>query len=183
MTRCVIPALCCAVGLAVVGCTSGQDRSNWERQQEERDWRETEVRLPHYPTRADLQEFGVRGRTGFRFFIDSTSISIGTDGVVRYVLVAISPNGAENVSLEGIRCAADAYKIYATGQGEGIWLRHETDWRPIHSVAGQPWRSVLDRGFFCPGGAAISKPGEALDALRRGSWIGARNSVPHSSAY
>jgi hypothetical protein len=166
-----------------VGCTSSKDRSNWEKRQEEREWRESEVRLPDYPKRGYLLEFDVGGRTGFRFFVDSTSISIGAEGVVRYVLVAMSPHGAENVSLEGIRCTAEAYKIYATGQRDGIWMQHETDWRPIHSAAVQPWRSVLSRGVFCPGGAAIAKPGEAVDALRRGRWIGLRNPVPGSSAY
>lgn len=152
--------------LAVV-CTAAaaQPKSDWEREQEQRDWREGEVKLPAYPKREDLIEFPVSAASSFRFHVDRASLSVGADGVVRYTLVARSAAGVENVSYEGIRCSGRIYKVYAFGRDNGAWSRPaETDWRPAESV----WTRALRRDFFCPLGIAIGDVAEGLDALRRG---------------
>lgn len=38
---------------------------------------------------------------------------MGSDGIVRYVLVARSSAGTESVSFEGMRCATREVRIYA----------------------------------------------------------------------
>ncbi len=166
MRRLAAAGIC--VALAHAGAAGAQVRSDWEIQQEERNWQEVAIALPPYPKAQDLLEFTVSAATDFRFYIDATSLSVGSDGVVRYVLVARSPSGAQNVSYEGIRCKSRNYRIYATGRRDGTWTEaRRVSWRPIGSGTVN-WHAALQRDYFCPKGAPIYSAAEALDALKRG---------------
>jgi len=147
--------------------------SDWERQQQERNWRERELVLPAYPKRENLLPFFVSATTTFEFFIDAASISPGEDGVVRYVLVARSAQGAESVSYEGIRCSAREYRIYAAGTGDG-WARLDKAWQRIEPRSIQRWHNALLREYFCPLGNPIRSRAEGVDALRRGDHASRR---------
>jgi hypothetical protein len=54
---------------------------------EEKPWVEAETLLPAFPQEANLIEFYVGPTERNRFFVDGSTINIGTDGVVRYVVV------------------------------------------------------------------------------------------------
>jgi hypothetical protein len=163
--RLVLAALA-AAGAAPL---SAQPKSDWELAEEERNWQEGEYALPRYPQAADLVEFRVTVATDFRFFIDRSSLSVGKDGVVRYVLVARSGSGVENVSFDGIRCKPAMMRTYAYGQGGDRWSVRGTAWRPIEPNSTPRWHSVLWREYFCPNAIAIRNPTEGLEALRRGA--------------
>jgi hypothetical protein len=171
---CLLAALAWSISAAAQpnlpsGDASGpsNSQSEWEREQEKRDWKETEIRLPAQPKGDALIEFFVSAGSSFRFFIDPASVSVGSDGVVRYTLVARSPSGAENVSYEGIRCSSASYKVYAYGQGAG-WSRAQGDWKPIEPKSVQRWHQALRREYFCPFNLQVSTAAEAVDYLRRG---------------
>jgi hypothetical protein len=155
--------LCSALALA-------QFKSDWELERELRDWREREVQLPAYPKVENLVEFYVSAASDFRFFVDRSSISVGDDGVVRYTLVARSSSGAENVSYEGIRCRAGAYRVYALGSKSGApWSqRGASDWRPIEQKTLHRQHHALWREYFCPHRVPIVDAAEGADALARG---------------
>lgn len=140
------------------------EKSDWELRQEEKLFKEAEVRLPPYFNEADLVEFTVSRTTSFRFFVDKASIAIGPDLVVRYTLVARSPQGAENVTYEGIRCKAGSYKVYAFGQSSRSWRPVNQEWQLTDKL----WTRVLRREYFCPMHRAIYTVAEGVDALRRG---------------
>lgn len=144
-------------------------KSDWEREQEAREFKEGEVSLPPLPD-GDLIEFAVSSATSFRFFVDPKSISIGGEGLVRYTLVARSPSGVRNISYEGIRCGGQGLvRVYAFSTGDK-WSRNTaSDWRPIEPKGVQRWHSVLRSQFFCPGRFYIQSAQEGIDALRRGS--------------
>ena len=142
-------------------------KSDYELEQERRDWKEGEVQLPAYPADANLVEFFVSAASSFRFFIDASTLAPAPDGVVRYVLVARSSSGYANVSFEGMRCLANTYTVYALGDG-GKWTRRETDWREIEQKSVQRWHIVLRSSYFCPGRVPIATAAEGRDALRRG---------------
>jgi hypothetical protein len=142
------------------------DKSNWELEQEKRDWKEGEVKLPAYPRQEDLIEFFVSGATNFRFYIDPASIA-AADGVVRYTLVARSPGGYANVSYEGIRCATNSFRMYALGDN-GRWTPKNGEWREIEPRTVQRWHLELRTNYFCPVRAPILSAAEGVDALRRG---------------
>jgi hypothetical protein len=144
-------------------------KSDWQVEQERQNWLERAPdALPPYPKADHLLEFNVAAVTNFRFFIDASSLSVGSDGVVRYVLVARSPSGAQNVSYEGIRCKGTSYRLYATGRRDGTWTRARDDsWHPIgHEPT--DWRRALNDDYFCPRGGMIASAAEGIDALRRG---------------
>jgi hypothetical protein len=91
-----------ALALALVvasACANTEDA-------EERPWAEGETALPAFPQDSDLLPFDVSAATSNRFLIDAKSLSAGSDGVVRYVLVIKTSGGATNVTFEGIRCNA-----------------------------------------------------------------------------
>jgi hypothetical protein len=143
------------------------EKSNWELEQEQRDWKEGEVKLPDYPKTENLQEFFVSAASNFHFYIDAASLAVGPDGVVRYTLVARSATGYANVSYEGIRCATSSYRIYAIGDN-GRWTPKNGEWREIEPRTVQRWHIELRHRYFCPGRTQIQTAAEGLDALRRG---------------
>lgn len=124
------------------------------------------MKLPAYPRSEDLVEFEVSAATGFRFFIDRASLSVGKDGVVRYTLVARSPAGVDNVSHEGIRCKSGTYKVYAYGRADGTWSERASDWRQIEPRGVQRWHNALWREYFCPHRIPVHDAAEGVAALK-----------------
>lgn len=72
-------------------------------------------------------------RTSLRFGVDPDSISLGPDGIVRYVVVAASTTGAVNAMYEGIRCSTGEFKVYARHNPDSGWtVAKDTPWRSLH---------------------------------------------------
>jgi hypothetical protein len=153
--------------VALAACSHG-DSSDWERKHEERlPPPEEAVTLPAYPRGDQLAEFFVAASSEFRFFIDEPSISVGRDGVVRYVLVARSPAGVDNVSFEGMRCDTGEVRTYALGR-DGAWTGKTGEWRTIQPRSVQRWHNALYREYFCPHRVPIGSAQEGVRTLRRG---------------
>ena len=128
-------------------------------------WQEITVQLPPVPEARNLLPFDVSATATQRFAIDATSLSVGSDGVVRYVLVARSESGAENISYEGLRCASLESKLYAFGHRDGTWSRSRRDgWEPIHGSAANRQHAALADGYLCDGHVIA---GDAPAILRR----------------
>ena len=134
---------------------------------------EAPAALPPFPPRGEFIEFTVPGASGFRFFIEAGTLSVGADDIVRYVLIARSGSGAVNVSYEGLRCDSGEVRLYATG-GEGGWVGRPGEWR---SVAAQRWHHALWREYFCPQRQRIYRSAEGLDALRKGGNTASRGGI------
>ncbi len=165
-------ALACA-GTAVLA----QPKSDWEIKQETRDWKEAEVPLPAYPKPENLIEFEAVATGNFQFFVDSQSLVAGTDGAVRYTLVARSSSGAENVTFNGLRCKTDAHKVYATGRSDKTWVPvPNSEWKALQQKSAGRQHIVLMRDFFCPAGVPILSRDEGIDALKKGIH-------PHAVSY
>jgi CNP1-like family len=165
-----VPA--CLLALLLSACAGGRssNQSDWEKLNEGRLARETaEVapELPPYPRQENLLEFFVSSASDFRFFVDRASIGV-KDRIVRYTLVARSPNGVDNVSYEGINCPAGEYQVYALGGAERSWLSRPGPWREITPRSVQRWHNALYREFFCPNSVAISNAAEGIRALEQG---------------
>lgn len=143
-------------------------KSDWERAQEERDWREADAPLPPPPGSGGLLPFFVSAASDFRFFIDAASLAPGKDGVVRYTLVARSPQGVDNITYEGIRCATAEVKIYAYGRADGSWSLHPGPWRRIEARSVQRWHNALLTEYLCLQRTPIRSAADGIEALRRG---------------
>ena len=130
-------------------------------------WQEIQTQLPAAPQDANLVYFAVSAGTPYRFAVDATSLAIGSDGVFRYVLVATSPQGARNVSYEGIRCESHERKIYAIGRTDGSWARSRAAaWLPIEDVSSNRQHAALMKEYFCPDDYPARNPAEVLARMR-----------------
>lgn len=156
--------LSCGAAQSQINIRFGEDRDE-EAQKPQSD--AEAVAPPAYPQEKDFVAFFVSAATAFDFFIDRASITVD-GGIIRYTVIARSPDGVDNVSYEAIRCGSDEYRIYAIGHSDRNWVRRTTPWRPITPKTVQRWRHALLRDYFCPGGAPILTVEEGLDALRRG---------------
>jgi hypothetical protein len=164
-------SLLLAVGVLVLaGPSSGQgfygDKKYGEFYEEEKKWVEQEANPPDYPKEQSLIEFNAGAATRNRHYIDGATLSVGKDGVIRYVIVVRTAGGAINVNFEGIRCSSRERKLYAFGRSDSTWATSRTQsWQPIRQDS---YQAILSREYFCPGRLAILKAEEGVDALRRG---------------
>lgn len=134
------------------------------------EWKEGDLKLPAYPKPENLIRFEVGGGGSFSFYVDAESIVIGSDRVVRYVSVARSRSGVESVSFDGLRCATNAHRVYATGRPDDkTWsIARGSEWKELSLGAPGRQHLVLMRDFFCPAGIAIASREEGVAALRKG---------------
>jgi hypothetical protein len=152
-----LAALVCFSGTAGAGLFSGPDP----------DWKEGEYTLPAPPREAALREFHVGSNSPNRFMIDEDSLSVGDDGVVRYVMVVHSAAGATSATFEGIRCEVGGWRMYATGRPDGQWAKtRDAGWQPIIDTAYNRPRAALARDHFCDGSTPPRNRDEVLRRLR-----------------
>jgi hypothetical protein len=131
--------------------------------------RESEVKLPPFPRPENLVAFDPSAASNNQFFIDSNSISITDDGIVRYTLVVKSASGAENVSYEGMRCDSIEFKYYAFGRRDGTWSdTRAQEWRKIQYKDINRQHGVLYATYLCPGGGPVASAKVAVDRLKYG---------------
>ena len=162
--------------LALAGCGTASDRSDWERRHEAQLPSPAAASLPAppaLPRERDLIEFFVAATSEFRFFVDPASISVTEGGEVRYTLVARSSTGAQNVTYEGMRCNSGEVRLYAIGS-DGAWGGRAGEWRPIEPRSVQRWHNALYREYFCPQREPIASAKEGVQALRSGGHTAAR---------
>lgn len=134
----------------------------------EKPWVEMQANLPAYPRQENLLPFFVSAATDNRFYIDALSISVDKDAVVRYTLLVKSPEGAVNVTFEGIRCATHEKRIYAFGRADDSWSKARfSKWEPIQYADRNRQHHVLYDDFFCPSGLVVNSPEDAVNALKR----------------
>jgi hypothetical protein len=125
--------------------------------------------LPEYPKPENYLPLRVSATTTFDLFVDAKSVSVGKDGVVRYTRIAKSPDGALNVSFEGIRCSEGTFRIYAFGRPDKTWSEARSSlWQAMPADSRNAQRSVLYSESFCPGGVIIYSADEGVQALRAG---------------
>jgi hypothetical protein len=132
-------------------------------------WVEEEVEPPAFPQEANLREFYVSELTTNKFYIDASTLSVGKDGVVRYVLVVRTSGGATNITFEGVRCSSRELRIYASGRRDGVWAKARlSEWRPIENKLKNRHHAELSRNLFCPNGTPMRSAAEGREALRLG---------------
>jgi hypothetical protein len=163
-------AAAAALALAAA-CESGpQQMSDWERKNPELLATQESAATPKpppAPRKENLIEFYVGPTATFRYFIDAASLSVFyKQKEIRYVVIARSPSGVDNVSYEALRCTGE-HRTIAVGQSDGAWRERAGDWMPVRPGTG--WASVLMRQFFCPHNDPIQSVREGVEALRLGA--------------
>lgn len=135
------------------------------------DWVEGEAPPPPALQLDALIPFQVSVHASLRYGVDPASVSVGTDGVIRYVMVARSDSGALNAWYEGLRCASAEVKTYARWRpgNPGSWgLVQAPEWRELVGHHASRAALVLARNGFCQGNTPNSPPSRMLRELRQG---------------
>lgn len=137
---------------------------------DERPWQEIEAVLPAPPQEANLLPIEVDQLTQNRFFVDEASVAFGSDDVIRYTMVVVSPAGARNVSFEGMRCKTAERRIYAFGRSDGTWSKARSNaWVRIEAGNINKHHAALYRDYFCTTGGSVMDTDAARRALRYGN--------------
>lgn len=130
------------------------------------DWQEAAVPPPPALRTQGLIPLEVTGST-LRFGIDPASVSVGTDSVVRYVVVAISPTGTTNGIYEGIRCSSAEVKVYARHNPDSGWVAATgSDWKPLHATTNFRYSLYIARNGVCVGGGYNNSAEQIVRDLR-----------------
>lgn len=155
-----------------VACLLGLSLTAWaQRDVALMDWKESEVPPPPVFDAGKLLTFEVSRGSSLVYGVDPDTLSIADDGVLRYVMVAISPSGANNVMYEGIRCATAEVKTYARYTTEGMWKKvANVQWQSLYD--NMPSRHALQfaRAGGCDGSAQASSVKEVVRQLKAGRF-------------
>jgi hypothetical protein len=131
-------------------------------------WAEVQAQLPAYPKQENLVRFDVSAATDNTYSIDTASISIGQDEVVRYTVVIDSPRGARTVNFEGIRCDPTEFKIYAFGHADNTWSKNRyAKWEGYKLRSLLSYHKALFEDHFCPNGLRVRTAKDAIRDLKR----------------
>lgn len=96
------------------------------------DWKELDTPPPPAFVLTRLVPFDVNTGSALKFGVDPGTFSIGTDGVVRYVVIAQSASGTVNAIYEGLRCATAEVRTYARHTpGAGWHAAGDSEWKPL----------------------------------------------------
>jgi CNP1-like family len=145
--------------------------AGFEEEYEKQAWQELEHQLPAAPKKESLLPFYVSAATDNLFFVDSASLTVDADGVIRYVLVVETSGGARNVSFEGMRCETRERRIYASGRRDGTWSKsRRNEWVPLRDAVANRQYAALYFDYFCPSGIIANSADTVVRALRSGGY-------------
>ncbi|MEO8628187.1 MAG: CNP1-like family protein [Betaproteobacteria bacterium] len=120
---------------------------------------EQQATPPAYPKDSDLREFALRGQTTNRFFIDTSTLTVGKDRIVRFVMLIRSPANETNVRFAALRCKTREWKDYAFGRDDHTWaVDEDPEWRNIQMINLNNYQRTLYQDYFCSGGILTSEP-------------------------
>jgi hypothetical protein len=159
-----ISVLICAVLL--LACAKPPFKDEFES---DKPWIEQMTQLPAYPETNNLMAFDAGAATSNQYLVDTTSIKIGEDDVIRFTLVIKSSAGAMNVSYEGIRCATNERKLYALGRDDRTWAQPRvSEWQKLDFIRQFYAQRELSKNIFCPHKQIVRNTEEAIQALKAG---------------
>ena len=139
-----------------------------EDDKDKSEWVEDAVTPPPYPQDKDLIPVAMAA-TSNEFFVDSKSVAIGKDSVIRYTMLIRSNAGALNVTHEGIRCGTREKKLYHIGRSDGTWsAARNPKWGEVAESGAMTYQKILMNDFFCPKKSSVKSVAEAVSALRAG---------------
>lgn len=135
--------------------------------------RETPLKaFPPLPEQSNLLPFQLDNTTSLDFSIDSKSITIGDDHVIRYTVVIQSPGGARNVRYEGIYCSTGSWRLYTgTNDAGTAWDNSSTPWAPIEEGSMNNYHATLATNYFCQDRSPVSKVSTIVQGIRYGKSL------------
>ena len=166
---------CVATGALLAGCSSAGKPTNKDDSafvyllDRKGNWVENKVdTLPPLPQDSNLLPFEVSGNTPLQFAIDRNSLSVGTDGVVRYTVVVTSPSGARNVNYEGIRCDNYEWRLYAglNADHDGWDRTVANEFSRIENGALNAYHAALYQDYICANKIPTANAKQIVENIR-----------------
>ena len=134
------------------------------------DWKELDSLAP--PAVNFTQLIAIDGRSAdLQFGIDPASLSVDSDGVVRYVVVAQSASGARTVLYEGIRCNTGQVRTYARKNSDEAWVTvRDGGWRLLRDGQRSAHALAAARQGLCFGNGTPRSVREIVQALKNPAY-------------
>jgi hypothetical protein len=132
------------------------------------DFKEIEAPAPPTYHKEGLIAIDMPSSTSLKYGVDPGTLSVGSDGVVRYVMVAYNPSGSVNALYEGLRCETGEVKTYARSSELGHWtLVLQPKWRQVDMSSSTRHTLALAKQGVCEGSRlAASKASDLIRLLR-----------------
>ena len=114
---------------------------------------ESSLDLPtQLPEEKNLRPFRTGPDTVLTFLLDTTSLKIGSEKVIRYVIVIKNPSGSSSIKYEGIRCDTFEYKPLGIVGIDNKWVATpSSQWKPIPNQGYNQYQATLGRSGLCTG--------------------------------
>lgn len=166
---------CVATGALLAGCSSAGKPTNKDDSaftyllDRQSNWAENKVdTLPPLPQDSNLLPFEVSGNTPLHFAVDRNSLTVGTDGVVRFTVVVASPSGARNVIYEGIRCDTYEWRQYAglNSDHDGWDTTVANDFTRIENGTLNAYQAALYQDYLCANKMPMGNATSILENIR-----------------
>jgi len=161
--------VCLFAGMAGQAMAFDDAESGWEPRSiiEPEPWRELDGELPPYPVESHLIETGISSSGGpYRIYLDSQSLSVTEDQVVRYTVVIVSDAGVWNVTHEGLHCGKKTYRRYAVGM-DGKWQDlPDSRWLPLRDHGVTTYRKAFYNNYLCNPSGPYPKPEQIIRKFR-----------------
>jgi hypothetical protein len=133
---------------------------------EDPDWKELEAPPPPALNTRGLIALDIPA-SALRFGIDPKSVSVGSDRIVRYVVVATSSSGTVNAFYEGIRCEGGEVKVYARHNPDSGWVpARSIEWQPLQSTPNSRHSLFIARNGVCLGRGVNGNASQIVSDLR-----------------
>ena len=114
------------------------------------DWRESDIPPPPAFDLNRLIKVPAPQGSSLKYGIDPSTLTTTPEGIVRYVIVASSADGGQNVMYEGIRCSTAQHRVYARYSAATGWtVLPESDWKPLYNAAASRHAVTLSEAGVC----------------------------------
>jgi hypothetical protein len=142
-----------------------------------KDLKEDDFQLPDVVVASNWVEFHIGSETRNRYFVARDSLSVGLDGVTRFVSRVLTAGGAENIAVEAIRCETGEKRLYANLRNGREWVRaRDNGWKSVFTGNRlNDYRQALYDGLLCAGDQPM-KPADSFASMA--SSFKARTGTP-----
>lgn len=124
--------------------------------------RQGQVTFPAFPLRENL--IRIRAPThaaGREYYVDSKSVALGQDRLIRYTVVVRSSGGVNNVIHESMNCSERNVRVLGHGTASGRFRESVgSNWRRYSNSGPMAYRAILAVYYLC------GESHEPLDADR-----------------
>lgn len=132
------------------------------------DWTEEQVPAPPQFSKDRLIPLDMPAHVSVLVGVDPQTIVVGSDGVVRYVIVMTNTSGSSSAVYEGIRCISDEVKTYARLSASGQWsMLSNPAWKAVNDNMPSHHAQAFARQGGCQNRLATSQQ-EIIKALKAG---------------